>query len=64
MKRYLISFLLSILYLFNLNGQASSLQGRISSTGNQAGLQGVNVVLKGTGHGTISSLHGEYVLNK
>ncbi len=64
MKRHLISFLLSILYIFNLNGQASSLQGRISSSENHHGLQGVNVVLKSTGHGTISSIHGKYVLKE
>ena len=60
--------LFAILFLFPLSlisyAQSCSLKGKVTSTENQYGLSGVNVVLKGTGYGTITSLHGEFMLNE
>lgn len=55
-----------ILIAFSMNciiSAQASLSGKVNSVENKDGLQGVNVVLKGTGHGTITGLHGEYSLN-
>lgn len=42
--------------------QLSALGGQITSPDSNQGLQGVNIVLKSSGHGTISGLHGDYTL--
>lgn len=42
--------------------QSASLSGLITSPDSDQGLQGVNIVLKSSGHGTISGLHGDYTL--
>ncbi len=34
----------------------------VTSSDSEQGLQGVNIVVKSNGHGTISGLHGEYQL--
>ncbi len=43
-------------------GQTASLKGIITEKGEDEGLVGVNIILQGTVHGTISSIHGEYIL--
>jgi len=42
--------------------QLASLSGVVSSSDAKQGLQGVNIVPKSSGHGTITGLHGEYLL--
>ena len=44
--------------------QTSTLQGKITESGTGGGLIGVNIVLKGRVHGTVSGLHGDYILKE
>jgi len=64
MKKTLFSLWLFLSSFFFTHAQDSSLKGKVTSDHTQNGLQGVNVVLKGTGYGTITSLHGDYELGE
>ena len=44
--------------------QSATLSGIVTSSDQDYGLQGVNIVLKSTGYGTVSGLHGEYRLKE
>ena len=62
MAKPLLSILLFIGVTFDSFSQNASLIGTITSSVTNDGLQGVNIVLKSTGHGTISGNHGDYQL--
>jgi outer membrane receptor protein involved in Fe transport len=55
-------FLFLLAFFFNSYAQTATLRGSANSAENQEGMQGVNVVLAGSGHGTITGLHGKYYL--
>ena len=55
-------FLFLLAFFFNSYAQTATLRGSANSAENQEGMQGVNVVLAGSGHGTITGLHGKYCL--
>jgi hypothetical protein len=63
MKHFLTGLSFAFFMYSMLNAQPASLTGKVYSVESRDGLQGVNVVLKGSGHGTITGLHGEYQLN-
>ena len=60
MTRYLFSILLSLSSSIVLFSQSANLSGTVITGDPGHGLQGVNIILKSTGHGTISGMHGEY----
>jgi len=62
MNRYLLSVFFSLagsLYSFSQN---ATLRGTITTGDPAQGLQGVNIILSSTGQGTITGIHGEYVM--
>jgi len=61
-----INILLICLVFLKISGfaQTSTLMGNINENGQTGGLTGVNIILKGTAHGTISGLHGDYILKE
>ncbi len=61
MKSYFLSLPLIIINVI-CSGQHASMHGTISDIDGSEGLVGVNVLVKGTIYGTISGLHGDYVL--
>ncbi len=60
-KHFLALFILLWIPLISFS-QLASLSGVVSSSDADQGLQGVNIVHKSSGHGTITGLHGEYLL--
>jgi hypothetical protein len=50
------------LIINQLSAQDASIRGIITGGDNQEGLVGVNILLKSTVHGTVSGLHGDYIL--
>ena len=57
-----ICFLL-LIFVFQSYAQHATLRGNVSSADDNHGMQGVNVILEGSGHGTITGLHGNYFLD-
>ncbi len=62
MKHCIPTVLFSFFVFITSTAQTASLSGTVTSSENHEGLQGVNVVLMGSGHGTITGPHGEYTL--
>ena len=62
MAKYLLFILLALCSSIYSYSQKTSLSGVVTSTDSEQGLQGVNIVLKSSAHGTVSGLHGEYQL--
>lgn len=60
-----ISYLLVMLLgcAFSVQAQSIKVTGKVTSAEDQAGLPGVNVVVKGTTNGTVSDVDGNYTLN-
>jgi outer membrane receptor protein involved in Fe transport len=54
--------ILICLNIIQLSAQNASIQGIITGEDNQEGLVGVNILLKSTVHGTVSGIHGDYIL--
>ena len=54
--------ILICLIITQLSAQNASIRGIITGGDNQEGLVGVNILLKSTVHGTVSGLHGDYIL--
>ncbi|MDX2431294.1 MAG: TonB-dependent receptor [Bacteroides sp.] len=56
-------FLLILLWSSALSfSQTASLSGKITDSDTNRGLPGVNIILKSTGHGSITGQHGDYLL--
>jgi len=63
MKKNIIAVaILSCLNIIQLTAQNTSIRGIITGEDNHEGLVGVNILLKGTVHGTVSGIHGDYIL--
>jgi hypothetical protein len=62
MIRFLLSCLLLSSILVHSTAQNATLTGVIQDADTEEGLVGVNILIEGTGMGTISGLHGEYIL--
>jgi TonB-linked SusC/RagA family outer membrane protein len=58
-----LPLLLLFLVTFSISAQTIRVAGRVTAEGDPAGLPGVNVVVKGTTTGTITSLDGSYVVD-
>jgi outer membrane receptor protein involved in Fe transport len=61
-NKIITSLLLSCLAVVQLTAQYASIHGIITGEDDREGLVGVNILLKGTVHGTVSGLHGDYIL--
>jgi len=61
MKRFSLLALFIFLTLVSI-AQNGSMYGIVASEADQEGLVGVNIIVKGTIHGTISGIHGDYLL--
>lgn len=64
MKPYFLTIIISLFISLTSYSQTATLGGIISNVSQREGLQGVNIVLKGSVQGTISGLHGDYLLNE
>ena len=63
MKCKIIVITISIFFnLLHLSAQYASIQGIITGEDDREGLVGVNILLKGSVHGTVSGIHGDYIL--
>jgi len=63
MKCKIINITLLIFFnLLHLSSQYGSIQGIITGEDDREGLVGVNILLKGSVHGTVSGIHGDYIL--
>jgi outer membrane receptor protein involved in Fe transport len=62
MKRT-FAILVSFLWVQSLAAQTGQLEGKVTGTDHPDGLAGVNIILEGTVFGTISGIHGEYILS-
>jgi TonB-dependent starch-binding outer membrane protein SusC len=60
MNRLFVLF--SLLVSFSISAQTVKVSGRVTSESDPGGLPGVNIVIKGTNEGTITSLDGSYTL--
>jgi len=49
-------------FLVSVNAQFARMEGVITGADHREGLFGVNIILKGTIIGTISGIHGDYIL--
>lgn len=56
-------FLLAMLFSLGVNAQSFTVKGKVTSDSDEAGLPGVNVIVKGTSVGTVTDIDGEYVLD-
>ena len=64
MKPYSLTIIISLFISLTSYSQTATLGGIVIYVSQREGLQGVNIVLKGTVHGTISGLHGDYLLKE
>jgi len=63
MKNKIISVAILIcLNIIQLTAQNASIRGIITGEDDHEGLVGVNILLNGTVHGTVSGIHGDYIL--
>jgi outer membrane receptor protein involved in Fe transport len=63
MKNKIIAVAILIcLNIIQLTAQYASIRGIITGEEEREGLVGVNILLKGTVHGTVSGIHGDYIL--
>lgn len=63
MKYKIVLFTIFIfLNILHLTAQYASIRGIITGENDSEGLVGVNILLKGSVHGTVSGIHGDYVL--
>ncbi|MFO7669201.1 MAG: TonB-dependent receptor, partial [Bacteroidales bacterium] len=62
MIKHFVPFLLILCSSIQTFSQEAGISGVVRSSDLNQGMQGVNIVLKSSGHGTISGLHGEYLL--
>lgn len=46
-----------------INNQVITITGRVTSSEDESGLPGVNVIVKGTSHGTVTDVEGNYSLD-
>ncbi len=56
--------ILICLNIIQLTAQNASIHGIITGGDNQEGLVGVNILMKGTVQGTVSGVHGDYILRE
>ncbi len=61
MKR-VCTFIVFSFFLLSINAQVARIEGVITGADHREGLVGVNIILKGTVIGTISGIHGDYIL--
>ena len=54
--------ILICLNIIQLTAQYASIRGIITGEDNREGLVGVNILLKGTVQGTVSGIHGDYIM--
>jgi len=64
MKRILLCLGLISIFLLQLNAQNLTINGKVTSPDDEFGLPGVTISIKGTTHGTISDLNGDYSLQE
>jgi TonB-dependent starch-binding outer membrane protein SusC len=62
--KFVFVLILFFLFLHNqhVNAQNSVIKGKVTYSGDGAAIQGVSVVSKGSGYGTITNINGEYQL--
>lgn len=65
MKFKISAFVLFIfLNIVHLSAQYGSIRGIVNGKDESEGLVGVNILLKGSVHGTVSGIHGDYILRE
>lgn len=64
MTKHPMACLLLLVLSVSVSAQNASLRGIVTSADQTDGLQGANVVIKDAGRGTITGLHGNYLLDE
>lgn len=64
MRKHLPTTLLLLIFYQTAFSQTATLGGIVSASGEDEGLQGVNIILKGSVQGTITGHHGDYILKE
>ncbi|MCE7070707.1 TonB-dependent receptor [Dyadobacter sp. CY327] len=59
----LLAFLLCAVSVFSASAQTVDITGTVTSAGDNTGLPGVSITVKGTTSGTVTDLNGKYVVN-
>ena len=55
-------FIVAFLFSLSVNAQQATVGGKVTAEGDDSGLPGVNVIVKGTSIGTVTDLNGDYSL--
>ncbi|MFC2098527.1 TonB-dependent receptor [Bacteroidota bacterium] len=63
-QKSLFLFVCMIAISWTSQAQTAVLEGTVTEKGENRGLVGVNIIIKGTVHGTVSGLHGKYLLKE
>ena len=56
-------FIMALLFSLNVNAQSLTVNGKVTTVGDDSGLPGVNVIVKGTSVGTVTDVNGDYALD-
>ena len=59
----LLAFLLCAVSVFSASAKTVDITGTVTSAGDNTGLPGVSITVKGTTSGTVTDLNGKYVIN-
>lgn len=63
LPKLLLTFLLCAVTILSVYAQAVDITGTVTSAGDQAGLPGVSITVKGTASGTVTDLNGKFTVN-
>jgi hypothetical protein len=61
-QKVFIAVLVIVFNIMHLAAQNTAAHAIITGKDGTGGLVGVNILLKGTVHGTVSGIHGDYIL--